>query len=123
MHQGNPRCRNISLRCSNSIERPWLLHPQRGESMELSRLLAIIRTHWVVASACVFALVLFTVAVSLLLPPKFTSTASLVVDVRGVNPVLGVSESNTVLPRTTLATQASMVRSEGVARKVVTQLG
>ena len=91
--------------------------------MELSRLLAIIRTHWVVASACVFALVLFTVAVSLLLPPKFTSTASLVVDVRGVNPVLGVSESNTVLPRTTLATQASMVRSEGVARKVVTQLG
>jgi chain length determinant protein EpsF len=84
--------------------------------------LAIIRTHWVVASACVCALVLFTVGVSLLLPPKFTSTASILVDVRGVNPVLGVSESNTVLPRTTLATQASMVRSEGVARKVVTQL-
>lgn len=90
--------------------------------MELSRLLAIIRTHWVVASACVCALVLFTVGVSLLLPPKFTSTASILVDVRGVNPVLGVSESNTVLPRTTLATQASMVRSEGVARKVVSQL-
>ena len=91
--------------------------------MEVSRLLAIIRTHWVVASACVCALVLFTVGVSLLLPPKFTSTASILVDVRGVNPVLGVSESNTVLPRTTLATQASMVRSEGVARKVVSQLG
>ena len=91
--------------------------------MELSRLLAIIRTHWGVASTCVLAMVLFTVAVSLLLPPKFTSSASILVDVRGVNPVLGVSESNTVLPRTTLATQASMVRSEGVARKVVSQLG
>lgn len=91
--------------------------------MELTRLLAIIRTHWGVASACVLVMVLFTVAVSLLLPPKFTSSASILVDVRGVNPVLGVSESNTVLPRTTLATQASMVRSEGVARKVVSQLG
>ena len=90
--------------------------------MELTRLLSIIRTHWVAASACVCAMVLFTITLSLVLPPKFTSTASIVVDVRGVNPVLGVSESNTVLPRTVLGTQASMVRSEGVARKVVSQL-
>ena len=90
--------------------------------MELSRLLAIIRTHWVAASVCVVAMVVFTVVLSLVLPPKYTSTASILVDVRGVNPVLGVSESNTVLPRTVLGTQASMVRSEGVARKVVTQL-
>lgn len=90
--------------------------------MELTRLLAIVRTHWGVASACVIAMVVFTVAVSFALPPKFTSSASILVDVRGVNPVLGVSESNTVLPRTVLGTQASMVRSEGVARKVVSQL-
>jgi len=90
--------------------------------MELSRLLAIIRTHWVATSVCVVAMVLFTIAVSLALPPKYTSSASILVDVRGVNPVLGVSESNTVLPRTVLGTQASMVRSEGVARRVVSQL-
>jgi len=91
--------------------------------MELTRLLAIIRTHWVATFACICVMVLFTLAVSFALPPKFTSAASILVDVRGVNPVLGVSESNTVLPRTILGTQASMVRSEGVARKVVTKLG
>ena len=91
--------------------------------MELTRLLAIIRTHWVATFACICVMVLFTLAVSFALPPKFTSAASILVDVRGVNPVLGVSESNTVLPRTILGTQASMVRSEGVARKVVSKLG
>lgn len=91
--------------------------------MELTRLLAIVRTHWVSAFACVAAMVLFTVTLSVLLPPKYTATASILVDVRGVNPVLGVSESNTMLPRTVLGTQASMVRSEGVARAVVAKLG
>lgn len=91
--------------------------------MELSRLIAIVRTHWTITFACIVALVLFTVGLHIVLPPKYTSSASIVVDVRGVNPVLGVSESNTLLPRTVLGTQASMVRSEGVARLVVTKLG
>lgn len=91
--------------------------------MELTRLIAIVRTHWTITFTCIVAMVLFTVVLSVVLPPKYTSNAAILVDVRGVNPVLGVSESNTLLPRTVLGTQASMVRSEGVAREVVKQLG
>lgn len=90
--------------------------------MEMMRLMAILRTHWFAVLACVCAVVAMTLVLNFVLPPKYTATAAILVDVRGVNPVLGVAESNTILARNVLGTHASMVRSEGVARQVVARL-
>ena len=90
--------------------------------MDISRLMAILRARWravVLAMAVVLGL---TLAVHFVLPPRYTATAAIVLDVRGLNPVLGVAEARAVMPRNVLGTQASMVRSDGVARQVVRKL-
>lgn len=91
--------------------------------MEISRLMAVLGARWTAVAAAILAVLALTLAVHFALPPRYTATAAIVIDVRGLNPVLGVAEARTVVPRNVLGTQASMVRSDGVARQVVRRLG
>ncbi len=90
--------------------------------MDLSRLMALLRMRWRVLAGAIGAVLALTLVVHFALPPRYTASAAIVLDVRGLNPVLGVAEARAVMPRNVLGTQASMVRSEGVARQVVRKL-
>ncbi len=90
--------------------------------MDMSRLMAVLGMRWRVLALAVGAVLALTLLVHSMLPPRYTAVAAIVLDVRGLNPVLGVAEARAVMPRNVLGTQASMVRSEGVARQVVRKL-
>jgi len=90
--------------------------------MDLSRLMAILAARWRVLAWAMVAVLALALAVHALMPPRYTANAAIVLDVRGVNPVLGVAEARSVLARNVLGTQASMLRSDGVARQVVRKL-
>lgn len=89
--------------------------------MDISRLMAVLGARWRAAALAMLAVLAVTLAVHFVLPPRYTALAALVLDVRGWNPVLGVAEAHAA-PRNVLGTQASMVRSDGVARQVVRRL-
>ena len=70
----------------------------------------------------VLALVLAaTVAVSALLPPKWTATAAVIVDSKGADPVSGIILPTQMLPGY-MATQVDIIQSQNVALKVVRNL-
>jgi chain length determinant protein EpsF len=61
-------------------------------------------------------------ALSLSLPKKYTASTSVLVDVRSPDPVSSIIDRGTVLPPYLLATQIDIIKSDRVARKVVTEL-
>jgi chain length determinant protein EpsF len=89
--------------------------------IELSRVPQIVRSRWLLVSACTSAFVLAAIAAYFVLPQKYTATASVVIDSRGVNHLMGVAAA-TVAQSTLIATQSSIVSSERVAREVAAQL-
>jgi polysaccharide biosynthesis transport protein len=90
--------------------------------MDISRLMTLLRARWQAVLLAMAAVLALTLLAHFALPPRYTATAAIVLDVRGLNPVLGIAEARTVMPRNVLGTQASMVRSDGVARQVVRRL-
>ncbi len=62
-----------------------------------------------------------TIAVSLILPPKYTATTSLLIDFKGTNPITGQPLPAQLLPGY-MSTQVSIIRSHNVALKVVDNL-
>lgn len=91
--------------------------------MEIARFLLIVQARWKGVVASIAVLVALAIAAHVFLPPKYIASASVVVDVRGVNPVLGVAAGNNPMSNVVVGTQASIVRSEGVARQVASRLG
>lgn len=88
--------------------------------MTFSQFLSILRARWKAAFA-VFALTLAaTVTISLLLPPTYTGTASVVIDPRP-DPVSSLALPSMIQPAV-MATQVDIISSERVARKVVQSL-
>ncbi len=68
-----------------------------------------------------FATVAAGLALSFLLPPRYVSTVSLVVDTKGTDPVTGALLPVPLLP-TYVATQVDVIASHNVAAKVVDRL-
>ena len=89
--------------------------------MSLQQFFLILRSRFKVAMVVLLATMTLTLLVSLLLPNRYTSSTSVVVDVRTPDPIGGL-----VLPTTMMAsympTQVDIVNSERVARKVVSLL-
>lgn len=90
--------------------------------MDLSRLLRLVQTGRRQIVWCVVLMLGLAVAVALRVPPKYTALASVLVDVRGVDPLRGAVAPNSPLQKSVLATHASLLRSGRVARRVVTDL-
>lgn len=90
--------------------------------MDLSRLLRLLHAGrgWVLWSIAL--MLCAAIAVFLLVPAKYTALASVLVDVRGVDPLSGTVTQNSPLQRSILATHGSLLRSDRVARKVVADL-
>lgn len=86
--------------------------------MNLQQLLRILRARWLLMLVTLLVVVGATIAVSLLVPPRYTATATVVVDFKGVDPISGG-----ILPMIPisgyLATQVDIIRSHSVARRAV----
>lgn len=90
--------------------------------MNLQQIFAILRARWIVALG-IFALVMGGVsAYTFSQPKKYTATASVVLDVKNVDPILGMVAPSIGSPAY-LMTQVDIFSSMRVANKVVRALG
>ena len=85
--------------------------------MTLQQILLALRARWRLALLIFLATLAGTYGASLVVPRQYTAESTVVVDVRSRDPI-----SATLLPAGTMGTQEDIIRSERVARKVVTLL-
>ena len=90
--------------------------------MDLRRFLRIMRARLGLILFVLAATVGTTALVSLLLPPRYTATASIVIDFRALDPLSGTVLPAMLLPGY-LATQLDIISSHNVAVKAVDLLG
>jgi chain length determinant protein EpsF len=86
--------------------------------MSLHHLLEILKGRYKIAALILFIVLTTTLVVSLLLPKQYTARATLVVDIKGVDPVTGHDLPAQLLPGY-MGTQIDVIRSHIVALKVV----
>lgn len=90
--------------------------------MSFNQFIAIVKARWIVLAFVLLLTVLTTVVLSFVLPKQYTATASIVVDVKSPDPIVGM-----VLPgmmgASYMATQADIITSDRVSLKVVRGLG
>jgi chain length determinant protein EpsF len=89
--------------------------------MTLTQLLLILRARWRVVLLMLGLSLLVAVAVSLLLPKRYTASASVVVDVRAADPIGGANSAALLVP-SYMATQVDIMQSDRVAVRVVRAL-
>ncbi len=86
--------------------------------MNLQQFLRILRARWLLMLVTLVITIGTTIAVSLILPKKYTATATVVVDVKGTDQISGLIMP--MLPPTAyLATQVDIIQSHSVARRAV----
>ena len=90
--------------------------------MSLVQFLIIIRARFVVMVIIVTLCVSASVALSLILPKQYQSTASLIFNVKGVDTMTGLNLPVNFLQAKYLQTQMTVIRSHKVAKKVVDKL-
>lgn len=88
--------------------------------MHIGQFLLVLRARWKVALAVFLITVVSTIVVSLLIPKKYSASASLVVDVKP-DPIGGAIYSAMMGPAM-MATQVDVIQSDRVALKVVRNL-
>lgn len=89
--------------------------------MNLSQFLSILRARWWVGVIIFAITVATTLVVSLLLPQKFTATATLLVDVKTPDPIAGMLFPAMGMP-SYMATQADIMQSDRVTMRVIRTL-
>lgn len=86
--------------------------------MNLHQFLRILRARWLLILLTLIITVGATIVVSSIVPKKYTATATVVVDVKGIDQISGIMLPT--LPMSGyLATQVDIIRSHNVARKAV----
>jgi uncharacterized protein involved in exopolysaccharide biosynthesis len=86
--------------------------------MNIQQLFRILRARWLLILITFLVTLGTTIAISLMMPSKYTATAAVIVDAKGVDQISGVLLP--MLPMSGyLATQVDIVRSHNVARKAV----
>lgn len=86
--------------------------------MTLHQFLLILRARYRVALFILVATVLAALAVSLLLPAKYTAQTAVLVDIRSPDPLAGTAVPGVVAP-SYMATQVDIIGGDRVARQVV----
>ena len=86
--------------------------------MSFQQFLLILRARYGIILVTFAATVAIAFAVSVLLPPRYTAEASVVVDARYPDPIAGMSIPPVAIPGY-IATQADIIASDNVAQKVV----
>ncbi len=89
--------------------------------MTFQLIFAIVRARWIVASS-VFALIFASVAAfTLLMPKSYTANASIILDIKGQDPIAGMASPALAAP-SYLMTQVDVITSNRVALRVVRNL-
>jgi len=81
------------------------------------QILLILRAHYKIALFVALSTIAIALAVTLLLPKRYTATTSVLVDVKSPDPIVAM-----MLP-SSLATQVDIINSQRVALRVVRTLG
>lgn len=89
--------------------------------MSFSQLIAILKARWIVVTAIVALAFGAALALSLVLPKRYTSSAAVVIDVKSPDPVVGMVLPGMMTP-SYLATQVDLLQSERVALRVIKAL-
>jgi succinoglycan biosynthesis transport protein ExoP len=89
--------------------------------MDFSQLLNVLKARVAVFLGALLTTVAITVVLSMVIPPQYTASTSVVVDYKGVDPVLGVMMPVQMMP-SYLATQVDIIKSRKVALEVVKAL-
>lgn len=89
--------------------------------MTFQQFLLILRARWLVILLTFLLVVGTTVALSLLLPKKYTASTAVLVDVKTPDPILGALMPGLMAPGY-MATQIDIIQSDRVARRVVRML-
>lgn len=89
--------------------------------MSFSQIMAILRARWMVVTAIVALAFLAALVLSLALPKQYTSSASVVIDVKSPDPVVGMVLPGMMTPGY-MATQVDLLQSERVALRVIKAL-
>jgi polysaccharide biosynthesis transport protein len=95
---------------------------QSAYLMTVGHLLAILRGRWRSIAVPLAAALVLGAAVSLLLPKRYTASATLLIDVKSPDPVSGIALQGTTSP-SYMATQIDLISSEPVARRAARELG
>lgn len=90
--------------------------------MTFGQFLGILRARWWIAVGTLILTVGTTVVVSLLLPKQYSATTTMVVDFKGMDPILGIMLPAQLMPGY-MATQVDIIQSTKVATNVVKALG
>ena len=89
--------------------------------MTLHQFLLVLQARWRIALLVPILAVLAALAVSLLLPKKYTAQTAVLVDVRSPDPVAGAAVSGIVAP-SYMATQVDIIAGDRVAQRVIKML-
>jgi chain length determinant protein EpsF len=90
--------------------------------MTITQFLGILRARWWIALGTLLITVGGTVGVSLMLPKQYTAITTMVVDFKGMDPILGIMLPAQMMPGY-MATQVDIIQSKKVATNVVKSLG
>lgn len=90
--------------------------------MNFKQLLLVLRARNRIVLLALFGTVLVALAVSLLLPKKYTATTSVVIDVKSPDPVAGMTFPAMTMPGY-MATQVDIINSDRVTYRVIKLLG
>jgi len=86
--------------------------------MSFSQFMSILRARWKAALAMLLFTIGVALALSLLLPKKYTASAALVVDVKSPDPIAGMVLAGMMAPGY-MQTQVDIIQSDRVAQRVV----
>ena len=89
--------------------------------MTLQQFFSILAARWKSSLAVLLVVVGAAIAVSLVLPKKYTATAAVMLDVRSPDPVAGMVLAGMMTPAY-MATQVDLMSSERVARRAIQSL-
>jgi polysaccharide biosynthesis transport protein len=89
--------------------------------MTIAQLLSILKARWISAIVVALLTIGATVAASLLMPKNYTATASVVLDIRSPDPIVGMPMNGMASP-SYMATQVDILTSDRVAQRVVQKL-
>ncbi|MFT3735044.1 MAG: chain length determinant protein EpsF [Rhodocyclaceae bacterium] len=90
--------------------------------MSLRHLLLVLRSRWRTVVAVLLVCVLATAAVNLSMPMQYRAAATVVVNVKGNDPVAGNTAQQTQVVPGYLATQVGIVASDRVVKRVIAAL-
>lgn len=89
--------------------------------MTYKQFIAVLKARWLIVAITLITTVSLAVIISLVLPPKYKSTGSVVIDIKSPDPINGMVVQGNIAGGY-VATQVNVIQSERVTRRVIKSL-